>query len=112
MTVREYITSTLTGFDIPESSFVDLLISGIDLEAQITSQNAMAVGRGMVSTVEALLFSPRRTSVNENGFSETWNYADLGKYYLWLCRRYGVTPSSDLLALTGVNSVIEITDIW
>ena len=112
MTVREYISATLTGYDIPESSFVDMMVSGIDLEADITSQNINEIGKGIVSTVEGLLFSPRRTNISENGFSESWNYADLGKYYLWLCRRFGVTPSEDLLAMVGVNAIIEKTDIW
>lgn len=112
MTTREYITATLTGFDIPESSFVDLMMKGLDLDADVTSQNIGEIGKGIVSTVEGLLFSPRRTNINENGFSESWNYADLGKYYLWLCRRFGVTPSDELLAMTGINSIIEITDIW
>lgn len=113
MTVKEYITSTLSGFDIPESSFTDLLVvSGIDLESEFTSQNAKSVGKEIVTTLEGLMFSPRRTNINENGFSESWNYADLGKYYMWLCRRFGIKPSQDILAMTGVNSVIEITDVW
>lgn len=112
MTVREYISSTLTGFDIPEASFTDLVVMGLNPDDEYTPEVAQAVGKGLVATVESIMFSPRRTNINENGFSESWNYADLGKYYLWLCRKYGVTPSQDMLALLGINSVIEITDIW
>lgn len=112
MTVKEYITGALTGFGIPESVFADLSVSGLALGDEYSAANATAVGRGLVSALEALMSAPRRTSVSENGFSESWDHSAVGRYYLWLCRRYGVTPSDEALASAGLGAVIDISDTW
>lgn len=112
MTVREYITDALTGFKIPASVFADLDLSGLDLEDEYSKDNYAEVGKGIVSALESMMFSPRRTNISENGFSESWNYADMGKMYVRLCKRYGLTPSDDVLEMSGISTVTEKTDIW
>ena len=44
--------------------------------------------------------------------SISWEYGDLAKWYLWLCKRFGVTPDDDILALSGINTLIDISDKW
>jgi hypothetical protein len=58
------------------------------------------------------VLAPRLQSVNESGFSLSWDFATLGKYYLWLCRRYGVSADSDTLQLLGISTITDKTDIW
>lgn len=112
MTVKEYMTGALAGFGVPETVFADLSVAGLALDEEYSAADATAVGKGLVSALEALMSSPRRTDVSENGFSESWDYSGVGRYYLWLCRRYGVTPSDEALSAAGVSAVIDISDKW
>ena len=109
MTVREYISSTLPGLTIPEAYFVDL---PLDPEEEYTPSMFSSVGSAMVGFLGGLILAPRVESVNENGFSMRWDTSMLGKYYLWLCKRYGVTPDPEVVALLGMNTIIDISDTW
>ena len=109
MTVKEYIQSTLTGLTVPEAYFADM---GLDLERQYDSSLFYTVGAAMTSVMAGLILAPRVKNVNENGFSMSWDTDTLGKYYLWLCKRYGITPDPEVLALLGTSAVIDISDIW
>lgn len=109
MTVKEYIASTLQGITIPEAFYADM---GVDLEADYDSSMFMEVGVEMTTALAGLILAPRVKQVNENGFSMTWDTDTLGKYYLWLCKRYGIIPDADVLSLLGMSSIIEITDRW
>lgn len=109
MNVKEYIVSLLPGLTIPEAYFADM---GVDLEAEYDSSMFVYVGQRLCSVLAGLILAPRVKSVNENGFSMSWDTDTLGKYYLWLCKRYGVTPDSEVLALLGMSSIIDISDTW
>lgn len=109
MTVKEYIVSSLPGVTVPESFFVDM---PLDLDAEYDSSMFYAVGDAMVGALAGLILAPMVKSVNENGFSMSWDRGTLGKYYLWLCKRYGITPDPEVVALIGTSSVIDISDIW
>lgn len=109
MTVREYIVSTLPGLTIPDAYFEDLTVNP---EEEYTPSLFSEVGSVMVSFLSGLILAPRVKSVNENGFSMSWDTDTLGKYYLWLCKRYGITPDSDVVALLGMNTIIDISDTW
>lgn len=109
MTVREYIASTLSGLSIPPAYYEDLMVNPDD-----TYDHSMYldVGRAMVSFLGGLILAPRVRTVNENGFSMQWDTDNLGKYYLWLCKRYGITPDPDVVSLLGINTIIDISDTW
>ena len=109
MTVKEYIVSVLPGVTVPEAFFADM---DIDLEEDYDSSMYYSVGGAMVSVLAGIILAPRVKTVNENGFSMTWDTDTLGKYYLWLCKRYGITPDSEVLALIGTSSIIDISDTW
>lgn len=112
MTIKEYISQKLSAFEISEATLCDMSLSGINLEDEYSSEVMEVVGKGMVSVIEELVLTPRRTNITESGFSESWNYDNLSKYYLWLCRKWGVTPNEDTLALMGTSAIIDKTDIW
>ena len=109
MTVREYISSTLPGLTVPESFYVDYSIGPDDVYSPSMYSE---VGAAMVGMLGGLIMAPKVSSVSENGFSMQWDTTTLGKYYLWLCKRYGITPDSDIVALLGMNTVLNISDTW
>jgi hypothetical protein len=107
MTVKEYITSLLSGLNIPEAYLVD---TGLDLEADYVA--GMDIGGPLTQMLAGLILAPQLKSVSENGFSMQWDTALLGKYYLWLCKKYGIKPDSDIIPLLDMSSIIDITDTW
>lgn len=109
MTVKEYISSTLQGITVPDAYLVDMTV---DLEAEYTPAMFSEVGAAMVSCLAGLILAPRVEAVNENGFSMRWDTSTLGKYYLWLCKRYGIVPDPEVVSLLGMNTIIDISDTW
>lgn len=113
MTVRNYISDKLRAFGITEAQLVDVCLSaGLDLDEDIAACAPAAVGAILVNTLEELMLAPRMTNVNESGFSMSWDFSSVGKYYLWLCRKWGVTPNDDVLGMAGLSTITDRTDIW
>lgn len=109
MTVKEYIVSLLPGLTIPDAYYADM---GVDLEATYDTSMFLSIGQQVCSVLAGLILAPMVKQVNENGFSMTWNTDTLAKYYLWLCKRYGITPDPQVEALLGLNTITDISDIW
>lgn len=109
MTNGEYITQKMAAFGINGAMLADIALS-IDLDAPYTGSEE--VGRALVSALEELLLQPYMSNVNENGFSVSWNRDNAGKWYLWLCKKYGVTPSDDVKSLLGISMVTDVSDLW
>lgn len=113
MTIRAYISDKLKAYSISEAQLVDLSISsGIDLEADVMTVSPAIVGVVLTHTLEECILAPRLSNISESGFSMSWNYESVGQYYLWLCRKWGVTPNDDVLGLLGIPSIIDRTDSW
>lgn len=114
MKIREYISQKLSAFgNISEAQLLDMSIAGgFGLDDEYNEDNVCSVGISMVSGIEELVFSPKLKSVSENGFSMSWDYDGLGKYYLWLCRKWGVTPNEDVMGMLGISMVIDRTNCW
>lgn len=36
----------------------------------------------------------------------------IGQYYMWLCRKYGVTPDNEVVAALGLSTITDKSDIW
>lgn len=113
MTIREYVTQKLQAFNLTEATLADLSASlGRSLDEEYTFDMASNVGKAMASSLEELILAPRLSSVSESGFSMSWDYADLGKFYLYLCRKWGVKVNDDVLTVTGLSAIIDRTDYW
>ncbi len=114
MTIREYISQKLGAFgNISEAQLLDMSLSGkFGLEDEYRVDNSRSVGIAMVGSIEEIVFAPKMKSVSESGFSMSWNYDGLGKYYLWLCRKWGVTPNEDVVGMLGISMVIDRTNCW
>ena len=109
MTVKEYISGKLAAFHVGESQLADIVLSDINPDEEYTRDNADAVGRCMIDILVELMCAPYQKSINENGFSVSWDMDNMWRWYLWLCKKYGVTP--DYALVPGLNSIIEISDI-
>lgn len=107
MNVREYICSLFKGIDIPEAFLVD---TGLDLEEQYSP--SLNIGKQIVELAGGIINMVAIKSVSENGFSMTWDTERLGKLYLWLCRKYGIKPDDEILALIGISAITDISDTW
>lgn len=113
MTIREYVTQKLQAFNLTEAVLADFTMSlGMSMDNEYTPDVASSVGKAMASTIEELVLAPRLSNVNESGFSMSWDFADLGKYYVYLCKKWGVPVNDDVLTATGVSAIIDVTNLW
>lgn len=98
MTISEYISQKLQHFGtVSEAQLLDMSLSGgFNSDDDYSEENAQSVGEAMTSLVGELILSPKLSSVNESGFSNSWNFDGLKTYYLFLCKKYGVTPDADI----------------
>lgn len=113
MTIREYVTQKLQAFGITEAALADFTMSlGMSLEDEYTFEVAPSVGKAMASSIEELVLAPRLSNVSEGGFSMSWDYAGLGKYYQYLCKKWGVPVNDDALSATGASAIIDKTSMW
>lgn len=113
MTVREYISDKLKAFGITEAQLVDVYLNtGLNLEADVTAQPTATVGVALTRTLEELILAPRMSNVSESGFSMSWDFANVSKYYLWLCKKWGLTPDSEVLAAMGLSVISDKTSKW
>ena len=111
MTIKQYISQKLRAFDITEADFCDISVY-VDLEAEYTADNAKTAGIALAKALEGVMLAPRRESVNENGFSMSWNFKDISKYYLWLCHKWGIEANSDALSMLGLSMIIDKSQEW
>lgn len=111
MKVGEYISQKFRAWNITDAQLADVSAS-INLEEDYSADNEQQVGKAMVGILEELALSPYMDNVNENGFSVSWDYSKVGQYYMWLCRKYGVDPNTDVVAALGLSTIIDKSDIW
>ncbi len=113
MTVREYITKKLQAFNPNDADLsVWAIESGLILDEDYSVDNAKEVGVGLVDIIESLVFAPRVSNVSESGFSMSWNFDNLGKYYLYLCNKYGKIPNDDVVTQLGVSMIKDVSNLW
>ena len=91
MTVADYIRGKFQtfGITVSEADLLELsLSSGINVEDEMNQQNIGLVSVAMAGFIPSLLL--RATSINENGFSVSWNVEGIKQYYAFLCKKYGL----------------------
>ena len=91
MTVADYIRGKFQtfGITVSEADLLELsLSSGISGEDEISQQNIGLVSVAMAEFIPSLLL--RANSINENGFSVSWNVEGIKQYYAFLCKKYGL----------------------
>lgn len=113
MTIREYVSQKLQAFNVTEAFFADFVMaSGLSLDEQYTFAVASTVGRALAQTLAEVILSPRLSNVNESGFSMSWDFSELGKYYLYLCKKWEITPDEEVISVAGLSVIVDKTNMW
>ena len=89
MTVKEYKSGKFQpfGIQLSEADLLDMsLNANVSPDDEVTSTGAISVA--MARFIPSLLL--RATSINESGFSMSWNIDGIKDYYSLLCRQYGL----------------------
>lgn len=91
MNVRDYISSKFQSFGIQvsEADLLDMSLNARvniedDVDADIIDNISVAIAR----FIPSLLLRP--SSINESGFSMSWNTQGVKDYYSLLCKKYGL----------------------
>ncbi|MES5167982.1 DUF6706 family protein [Prevotella melaninogenica] len=91
MNVRQYISSKFQSFGIQvsEADLLDMSLNARvniedDVDADVIDNISVAIAR----FIPSLLLRP--TSINESGFSMSWNTQGVKDYYSLLCKKYGL----------------------
>lgn len=113
MTIRDYISQRLVSFGATDADFAMIEAAmPIDTAAEYSSDNDEATHIALITALEPMLLAPRRTNISENGFSVSWDFKGVGNWYMWLCRKYGVTPSPEVLDVCDISRISDKTHIW
>lgn len=113
MTVREYVTQKMQAFNVTEAFLVDFVnASGLSLDDEYTFDVAPIVGKALAQTIAELILAPRLSNVNESGFSMSWDFSELGKYYSYLCKKWGMEPEDEVLTVSGISVIMDKTSMW
>lgn len=91
MSIKEYISSKFQSFGIQvsEADLLDMSLNARvniedDVDADVIDNISVAIAR----FIPTLLLRP--TSINESGFSMSWNTQGVKDYYYLLCKKYGL----------------------
>ena len=91
MTIREYITDKFQSFgiNVSEADLVDMLNDTDFNSSDEASGDALNVAN-IAITKYSLYLLCHPTSINESGFSMSWDPKGLEKFYSAMCIRYGL----------------------
>lgn len=115
MTIREYISEELSAFGkLAEAEFLAFSIdSTLDLGQEVTDTETLRQAKqGVLALLERRLLAPRAQSVSESGFSISWNFDNLGRFYLWYCKQCNQKPNPDVQQVLGISMITDKSDVW
>lgn len=89
MSIKEYISSKFQSFGIQvsEADLLEMSLNArvnIEDDVDVIDNISVAIAR----FIPSLLLRP--TSINESGFSMSWNTQGVKDYYSLLCKKYGL----------------------
>ena len=108
MTNGEFIRSQLASFGVTDA---DMMI----VAAELNPNERLDVGaaeRAMIPLLAKLAMAPYQKSINENGFSVSWDMSKIGWWYRYLCSKYGITPDANVETSLGLGVIIDRTAKW
>ena len=111
MTNGEYIRQKLQAWNITDAHVADLSAKGVAVDDEYAPGDTK-VQSALVDVIEELCLAPSLKNVSENGFSVSWDYANLGRYYMWLCRKLNRVPNDDVIAALEISTITDKSDIW
>ena len=91
MNIKEYISSKFQSFGIQvsEADLLDMSLNAkVAIDDNVMSDNVDSISVAIAHFIPTLLLRP--SSINESGFSMSWNIQGIKDYYSLLCKRYGL----------------------
>lgn len=91
MTVADYIQQKFQtfGIQLSEADLLEIsLNSNIRGEGEMNQDCYVRVSVAIAKFIPSLLL--RATSINESGFSMSWNIEGMKQYYSFLCKQHGL----------------------
>lgn len=91
MNVRKYISDKFQSFGIQvsEADLLDMSLNAkVAISDDVMSDNVDSISVAIAHFIPSLLLRP--TSINESGFSMSWNTQGVKDYYSLLCKKYGL----------------------
>ncbi len=91
MIVRQYISSKFQSFGIQvsEADLLDMSLNArVNIEDDVDADVIDNISVAIAQFIPSLLLRP--TSINESGFSMSWNTQGVKDYYSLLCKKYGL----------------------
>lgn len=91
MNVRKYISDKFQSFGIKvsEADLLDMSLNAkVAIDDDVMSDNVDSISVAIAHFIPTLLLRP--TSINESGFSMSWNIQGIKDYYSLLCKKYGL----------------------
>ena len=91
MSIKEYISSKFQSFGIQvsEADLLDMSLNArVNIEDDVDADVIDNISVAIAQFIPSLLLRP--TSINESGFSMSWNTQGVKDYYSLLCRKYGL----------------------
>lgn len=96
MIVKEYISQRFRtfGIQLTNADLLDMCMSSdVGMEDEMDKCLMKRVNVSMADFIPTLLL--RATSINESGFSMSWNIQGIKEYYAYLCKKYGLRNELD-----------------
>lgn len=91
MSIKEYISSKFQSFGIQvsEADLLDMSLNArVNIEDDVDADIIDNISVAIAQFIPSLLLRP--TSINESGFSMSWNTQGVKDYYSLLCKKYGL----------------------
>ena len=91
MSIKEYISSKFQSFaiQVSEADLLDMSLNAkVAIDDDVMSDNVDSISVAIAHFIPSLLLRP--TSINESGFSMSWNTKGVKDYYSLLCKKYGL----------------------
>lgn len=91
MNVRKYISDKFQSFGIQvsDADLLDMSLNAkVAIDDDVMSDNVDSISVAIARFIPSLLLRP--SSINESGFSMSWNTQGVKDYYSLLCKKYGL----------------------
>lgn len=107
MTINDYINQKFQSFgNLSEADLLDIMLNnGLNGDDEVTLDNMEGVMVAIAKFIPSLLARPK--SINESGFSISWDMDALKEYYAYLCNKYEIDDE-----LNVISSISDASDLW
>ena len=86
-----------------------IVLDGVDFDEEL---DVAVAEKAMIPLLEKLALAPYQKSINENGFSVSWDMGNIGWWYRYLCSKYGIKPDPNIEAALGLSVIKDATKRW